>query len=150
MGTACAYPVARCALGTLRSSAALCAIQHRVPLMQGQQGLIDTGAPMMAQSVIPEHDTPILVVPSNPSQSLQSQSIRLPHWQSDSILVNSSLLHIITYYKDNIFSNSFTCTGLPDPIDPGHFKFASRNLVGLPISMPLIDTNRLRTTTSSS
>ena len=35
MGTACAFPVARCARGTFRSSAALCAIPHRVPLMQG-------------------------------------------------------------------------------------------------------------------
>ena len=32
MGIAWASPVARCARGTLRSSAALCAIQHRVPL----------------------------------------------------------------------------------------------------------------------
>ena len=38
-------------------------------------------------------------LPSNPSQSRQSESIRLPHRQSDSVRVNSSLLHII-YYKD--------------------------------------------------
>ena len=55
-------------------------------------------------SVIPEHCAPIQVLPSNPSQSKQSESIRLPHWQSDSVWVNSSLIHIITYYyKDYIY-----------------------------------------------
>ena len=74
-------------------------------------------------------------LPSNPSQSRQSESIRLPHRQSDSVRVNSSLLHIITYYKDYIYFNSFTCTGRPDLIDPGRFKFAGRNLVGLQVQV---------------
>ena len=100
-----------------------------------------TGAPVRhsrALSIYPSrsHNFPAILV--NPSQS---ESIRLPHRQSDSVRVNSSLLHIITYYKDYIYFNSFTCTGRPDLIDPGRFKFAGRNLVGLPILMPLIDTN---------
>ena len=95
----------------------------------------------VSQSVIPEHYAPILVVPGNPSQSRQSESIRLQHRQSDSIRVNSSFLHIIKIIKIIFIFNSFTCTGRPDPIDQGRFKLASRNLVWLPISMPLIDTN---------
>ena len=83
-----------------------------------------------------QHYAPIRVV-----RSRQSESIRLPHRQSDSVRVNSSLLHIIKIIKIIFIFNSFTCTGWPDPIDPGHFEFASRNLVGLPIIMPLIDTN---------
>ena len=43
---------------------------------------------------------PIRVVSGKPDQSLQSESILLQHQQSDSIRVDSSLLHIITYYKD--------------------------------------------------
>ena len=97
------------------------------------QGLIGTGAP----SVIPEHYAPIRVVLSNPSQSRQSKSIRLPHRQSDSVHYYI-LLHII---KIIFIFDSFTCTGRPDLIDQGRFKFAGRNLVGLPILMPLIDTN---------
>ena len=140
MGTACTYMVARCARGTLRSSAALCAIQHRVPLMQGQQELIDTGAPMMAQSVIPEHYAPIrgahlssfqaiLVNPCNPSPFDCSTGNPT---QSKSIHHYYILLHII---KIIFIFSAFTCTGWPDLIDRGHFKFAGRNLVGSPILM---------------
>ena len=50
------------------------------------------------------------------------------------------ILHII---KIIFIFKSFTCTGGPDPIDPGRFKLASRNFVGLPIIMPLMATNWL-------
>ena len=60
--------------------------------------------------------------------------------QSESIHHYYILLHII---KIIFIFKSFTCTGQPNPIDPGCFKLASRNLVGLPILMPLIDTNWL-------
>ena len=84
---------------------------------------------------------------------MQPKSIQVLHLQSraDLILLDSSLLHITTYYKESYYYDikdyfifkSFTCTGLPDPICPGHFKFASRKLVGLPILMSLIDTDWL-------
>ena len=54
-------------------------------------------------SVIPEQYAPIQVVPGNPSQSRQFKSIRLLHQHSNSVWVDSSLLHIITYYKDHIY-----------------------------------------------
>ena len=157
MGTACASLVARCARGTLRSSEVLCAIPHRVPLMLGDSScwpnaIIEghiclqprrwypaccsrDSLAMVPPSVIPEHYAPIQVVPGNPSQSRKSESIRQQHRQS--------ILHIITYYKHFFIFDSFACTGRPDPIDPGRFKFASRDLVELPILMPLIDTNGL-------
>ena len=47
------------------------------------------------QSVIPEPYATIRIVPGNPSQSRQSVSIGLLRRQSDSIQVDSSLLHII-------------------------------------------------------
>ena len=162
MGTACASLVARCARGTLCSSAALCAIQHRVPRMQGDpaclfaaiasQG-IGTRHAVAAQRLagthwhrcphpssqstthLSESFPAILVNPGNPS--LFDYSTGNPT-QSESIHHYYILLHII---KIIFIFNSFTCTGRPDLIDPGRFKFAGRNLVGLPILMPLIDTN---------
>ena len=77
----------------------------------------------------------ILVNPCNPS--LFDCRTGNPT-QSESIHHYYILLDII---KIIFIFDSFTCTGLPDLLDPGLFKFAGRNLVGLPISMPLIDTN---------
>ena len=69
----------------------------------GNRPLIGTGAPIRhsrALSIYPSrsHNFPAILV--NPSQS---ESIRLQHRQSDSVRVDPSLLHIITYYKDYIY-----------------------------------------------
>ena len=80
----------------------------------------------------------ILVNPAIRVYSTAAQAIRL----NPSLFIRWSLLHIIKITFIQVF-DSFTCTGLPDLLDPGLFKFAGRNLVGLPISMPLIDTNWL-------
>ena len=111
-----------------------------VPCML-QQGLIGTGAPVRHSRALSiyqsrSHNFPaILVNPGNPS--LFDYSTGNPT-QSESIHHYYILLNII---KIIYIFNSFTCSGHPDPIDQGSFKFACRNLVGLPILMPLIDTN---------
>ena len=98
-GARCAAPL-HCMLSSTGSLS--CRGTDPVPGML-PQGLIGTGAPVRhsrALSIYPSrsHNFPAILV--NPSQS---ESIRLPHRQSDSVRVNSSLLHIITYYKDYIY-----------------------------------------------
>ena len=102
--------------------------QHACLQLLPAKALVPLALVMVPPSVIPEHSA----LRTYPSRSIQA------------IRLSPSQFIIITYYKDYkiiFIFNSFTCTGWPDPIDPGHFEFASRNLVGLPIIMPLIDTN---------
>ena len=104
------------------------------------QVLIGNGAPIChprALCTLSESFPAFLISPCNPSLFFCSTDNPT---QSESIHHYYILLHII---KIIIIFKSFTCTGGPDPIDPGRFKLASRNLVGLLIIMPLMDTNRL-------
>ena len=157
----------RCARGTFHSSAALCAIPHRVPLMQGDPAcwpnanIEPEGHIFFSQGIGALHAAvgthwhrcpnpsslstrhlsqsfpAILVNPSNTSL-FDCSTCNPTQSESESIHHYYILSHII---KIIVIFNSFTCTSLPDPIDQGSFKFASHNLVGLPILMPLIDTN---------
>ena len=99
------------------------------------QGLIGTGAPIRHPRALRTYPSRSESIRVNPSL-FDCRTGNLS--QSESIHHYYILLHII---KIIFIFNAFTCTGWPDLIDPGHFKFAGRNLVGLPILMPLIDTN---------
>ena len=167
MGTACTSPRAQCALGeVVQLGGAVCypsqglshvgrpsilaqyedrgpylfAAKALVPCML-QQGLIGTGAP------ISQPRAPC----TYPSRSLQSQSIpaiRVYATAALAICLYLSLFIIITYYyillRLYLFLNhllALVCTDSADQINQGSFKLASGNLVGLPILMPLIDTD---------
>ena len=92
----------------------------------------DSLAPV-PQSVMPEHYAPIRVwfqaILVNPGNLSLFDCRTGNPTQSGSIHHYYILLHIIK----NIFTFNSKCS----------LKFASRNLIGLPILMPLIDTNRL-------
>ena len=105
------------------------------------QGLIGTGVLVRhssALSIYPSRSHNFPAIRVNPGNlSLFDYRTSNPT-QSESIHHYYILLHIL---KIIFIFNSFTCTGRPDFIDPGRFKFAGRNLVGFHILMPLIDTN---------
>ena len=147
MCTACAFTAAKCVghvaqLGGAECNPALCPShvggpsilpqgEHRGPYLFTARHWYpaccpkDSSAPLRHCPILSSQSTahlsqsiPVIqVIPGNPAES-----ILLPH----SIQVDS-ILHIITYDKYYSYFKSFTCTGLPDQIDAGRFKFASSN-----------------------